>query len=309
MEKLQKKNDHIKRVENKTQTFSNYLKLEFSRRQSVNQNYSLRAFAKDLKLPASRLSELFNGVKNISLARALKATENLKVSGHEKKYVENLAYIELSKKDSEKLKAQQKLSQKYLNQTKNMPAKNLVEISDWHYFAILELMANQDVPNQISFICQKLNLNLKVCELALDRLERNGYIFLKDGLWKTANKSIHIDSEDNHSIQKIHQQVLNLASQSFTNSHFNQREFNSGFVTLTEEEAQLIKNKMRDFAYDLFEEIKTNRQQRKANENLQKNEFTVYCVSSQLFPIEKKKKSNSSIFNSDLTELYKGVNQ
>src|SRR4051812_3874208 len=65
---------------------SDFLAHELDSRQQRNSNYSLRAFARDLGVSASRLSEILNSTGGLSEKTALAVALKLKLKPSEKKY-------------------------------------------------------------------------------------------------------------------------------------------------------------------------------------------------------------------------------
>ncbi len=63
--------------------FRGMLRAELGRRQVKNPAYSMRAFARDLGLSASGLSEVLSGKHSLSLRRAVIVSQRLGLSGHE----------------------------------------------------------------------------------------------------------------------------------------------------------------------------------------------------------------------------------
>ncbi len=61
--------------------YRDILKNELERRMNANPRYSLRAFARDLLTPASRLSEVLNGRRGLSEASADRIVRRLKLGG------------------------------------------------------------------------------------------------------------------------------------------------------------------------------------------------------------------------------------
>ena len=69
-----------------------YLKLikqVYTERKTRNKKYSLRAFARDLDIPVSSLSELLSGKSGISKERAIKVADKLNLSIKEKNIKKN----------------------------------------------------------------------------------------------------------------------------------------------------------------------------------------------------------------------------
>jgi uncharacterized protein (TIGR02147 family) len=261
--------------------FKDYLKSELDRRMTLNTAYSMRAFARDLKLPVSRLSELLSGKAGVSLSRVEEIVGCLRLSDNEAQFVKDIASIEFGKSILLKNQAIKRISS--LRKTSyQMTAEDFEEISDWYYFAILELISKVETENNLKALSYKIGIKLSLCEFAVKRLIRKGFLIEDSGFWKTTNKSMSVPGEPRESIQKFHKQFAAESVKAFTNSDFIEREFISTFAMLTEEEIQVLRLKMNALVDDAFTEIT---EQRKHQKN-KKMQFKLYGLGLQLFPVK-----------------------
>ncbi|MBO9666790.1 MAG: DUF4423 domain-containing protein [Bdellovibrio sp.] len=74
--------------------YREFILRELERRQKRNPSYSLRAFARDLEMPSSRLSEILNRKMGLSEARAMALAEKLNLEASEKEFFIDLALSE-----------------------------------------------------------------------------------------------------------------------------------------------------------------------------------------------------------------------
>ncbi|MEK2688110.1 hypothetical protein [Bdellovibrio sp. GT3] len=74
--------------------YRDFILRELEKRQKKNPSYSLRAFARDLEMPSSRLSEILNRKMGLSEARAINLAERLNLTQPEKEYFIDLALSE-----------------------------------------------------------------------------------------------------------------------------------------------------------------------------------------------------------------------
>lgn len=85
------------------QNIGTFLKNEFIDRQKKNQNYSLRAFSRDLDLSPSFLSDVMNGKKKISIDNALEVSRSLGWSWRESQLFLQTAQFDSAKSKRAKL--------------------------------------------------------------------------------------------------------------------------------------------------------------------------------------------------------------
>src|SRR5262245_37697957 len=80
-----------------------WLRVEYARRRQANPSYSLRAFAKALAVPPGRLSEIFEGKRQLTAAIGAQVADRLNLLPEERRAF--LALIAARKKDR-RLKAE-----------------------------------------------------------------------------------------------------------------------------------------------------------------------------------------------------------
>lgn len=270
-------------------SFREYLKNELDRRMTNNSAYSMRAFARDLDMPVSRLSELLSGKSGVSLIRVKEIASNLKLSPTEAQFVEDLATLDFGKTNESKKSASLRISNLNKKNAKAMTAQDFEEISDWYYFAILEVISKVETKTQYSDLSAQIGIKESLCQFAIERLLRKGLIIESDGVWKSTNKSMTVIGESKLSIQKFHKQFVHESIKCFDHSEFNDREFSSTFVMLTEEEIQELRKKIRQTVESVFFDITQRRQQKqieKLSLPVNKDDLKLYGLGVQLFPVK-----------------------
>ena len=114
---------------------------ELDRRKSLNNSYSLRAFARDLDISASGLSQILSRKQGVSIKVADKIVGKLTCSENEKKwFCESVGALH-ARSSKVKIKCKSKIDE-YENSKTEFSVIQLEYfkvISDWHHFAILEL--------------------------------------------------------------------------------------------------------------------------------------------------------------------------
>lgn len=152
------------------ESLSEYIKADYLRACRANPQFSLRSYAKRLGVTPSELSKFMNGKREISYKKFLQISEALSLSPSlHQKYNPNVS-----------------------NQTKagvaavykSIDSDTFDLISNWHYFAILELSRTKDFVGEASWIAQRLGLTEVQTKLSLEKLIRLGFIEVKpSGKW------------------------------------------------------------------------------------------------------------------------------
>ena len=244
------------------QDYRQILKSELDNRCEQNPRYSLRAFARDLSLSPSRLSEILNYKQGVSR----KAAEKIAV---------NLGYRESEKQDAH-LRLLKKQVESKENKTFQLQLDAFKIISDWYHIGILELMKLNTFKPDAKWIARRLGISPIQIELAIDRLLRVGLLKrTEDGRLEAIE--VHgwipggIPSE---SIRKFHKQVLTKALEALSTQPVNQRHFQTHLFALNKDEVAEASKEMERFQNHFRERFESDGKKDK-----------VYCIAMQLFKI------------------------
>lgn len=234
------------------------LKRELQDRCQKNPQYSLRAFARSLGMESSYLSKILSGKRNITQTTL-------------KKLAAKLSFNEDSVKAFQKLQGQKDGYQ-------SISADQIIILSEWQHFAILEVLVNKPEAN-----AKKLAYHLGINELlvkdSIERLSRVGYI-----QWNEEDEKYDILSPKNSTeglpiqaaLKNLQKQFLELAIEALRDVSEDLRD-QSGMTMMVDtsripEARKLIKKFRRDMS-KLLEGSKTKDQ--------------VFQLSVSLFPLSK----------------------
>lgn len=154
-------------------SFRTILKDELARRIRHNPRYSLRAFARDLVLSPSRLSEVLSGKQGLSRSAAQKIAGRLGWKGSEAERFIDLVESQHARSHSDREAAHARIKARQRNQEEfTLELESFRVIADWYHFAILELMQVQDFDSDPRWIARRLGLSTIEVQHALERLAR-----------------------------------------------------------------------------------------------------------------------------------------
>lgn len=240
---------------------------EFNQRRNNNPMYSLRAFARDLQINRTTLSEVMSKKRNISKKNAEKLVENLSLSP-----IESDALM------------------RSLDQNLHVADHNYLQIqddvfklmSDWYYFAILNLARIPHNSASPQWIADELGIAPEEIEGAIERLQRLGFLEVIEGKLVRTVRSLSTTKDVPSSALKIHhKQTLKLAMDAVDDTPVEEREITS--VTFAIDPAKLPKAK------EILWKCK-----RKIAKLLESGESKrLYLLSFQLFPLDNKNKRSS----------------
>lgn len=242
----------------------NLLVRELTERKSKNPLFSLRAFARQLKISPAQLSLLMNGKKKLSPKVAELVADHLNLNSSET--------IELLE-DSNPLK--QKVN-RTRTQLQILSEEEFNLISDWIHFAILEMAALKKNSANSRWIASELGVDPNHALQAMDRLQRLGFITIENGRMKKTTKPVSTTSDvPSSAIRKYHKQNLDLAHQKIDSIPVELREFATVTTTVSLKKIKKVKKLIQEFRHRI-------------NEELEGDDATeVYTLAIQLFPLTK----------------------
>ena len=247
----------------------------YSLRRSVNNAYSLRAFARDLGISASRLSEVLSGKQGLSLKSAEKISALLKLNGDEKEYFIDLVLSVDARSKKEREEALERLGDRTgTNTNQEMKEETFRIISDWYHFAILELMETKDFRSSTLWISGRLGISETEAEEALKRMEKLELVKKVKGRYQSTGAELVTGNDTpSHSIQKFNLQILRKAMDSVQEQKVDERGLSTFTVAMDPKLLPEIKKRILNFRDELDAYIQENNQ----------NPSEVYCMSQQIF--------------------------
>lgn len=261
----------------KFQSVAEILTNEFSRRQNHNPKYSMRAYARDLNLGPSRLSEILQGKQGLSQKKAVELAKSLNLSKLENDYFITLVESQFSRSKAGREAAKTRLK-KFNFMTEVKQSLEVFEaISKWEHLAILELLLLKKNKITTKWIATHLDISEVQVKEAINRLlglglvEKSGNILKRVSdeyfVWPTEIPSL--------SIKNYHKDVLKKSIEKLFTVDLEEREFNSVVMPINPDKIPEAKKLMKKF----------NRDMAKLLSDKKKNS-RIYYFSSQLFPAD-----------------------
>jgi uncharacterized protein (TIGR02147 family) len=257
------------------------LKEQFEVRTAKNKNYSLRAFARDLEILPSRLSDILNSKKGLSESSAEKIAIKLGLTQNEIELFTLSAKSLHARSDKDKKEAQSLLNKKQSSAKtiQKIEGNDFELTNNWYHLSILELLELKECDHSVEWFSKKLKLNKTIVKSALERLQKIGWIQLQNGKYKAtfeqSETSYDISSE---SIRKFHEELLKKAEHSLYFDNVEEREFLNMTLAFSQkhinEAKKTIRQFQKDFAEKYYSEVKTK--------------DSVYQLSIQLFRLDSK---------------------
>lgn len=262
-----------------TVTYREFLKREYTLRRRRNPGYSLRAFARDLELPAPKLSQALRGTCGFSSKRARQIAKKLNLSESEKDLFVALVESEHSRSKMGKHEARTRAELFISSQGfGELDLERFKIISDWYHFAILELTEVADFQTNPFWIAKRLGISSEQTKQAVQRLLDFGL------LTENARNEIRQTQADlatpsgipSRELREHHSQILQKADEALQNVPIERRDYSAMTMAINSskinEAQKWIKEFRRRFCKDIQDhEIKDR----------------VYCLAIQFFPLER----------------------
>jgi len=241
--------------------YREYLLHQLLRRKAANSNYSLRAFARDLNISVTALSDVLAKKRHLSKKNALKVADKLGLSPEETKH-----FVSQSSQ----------LTNDSVDKTEYLQIQEDVFrlMSDWYYFAILNLVTISSNRADSKWIAKRLGISVLEAKSAVSCLKRLGYLAIDKGkLVRTANPIKTTHDVPSSALRSYHKQNLKLAEQSIDRDPVALRDFTS--VTLATDPSKLkdAKTLLQRFRVTLTKALQSE------------HPTQVYTLSLQLFPV------------------------
>ena len=173
---------------------------ELETRKERNPHYSLRAFARDLGVGSTSLSDVLAAKRNFSRSNLDKISEKLCLSPEQR----DAMLAEVATKQTKKTKEEIERLQ--------LAEAEFRLIADWYYLAILSLAETDTCSSESKDIAERLGITLKQVNDALATLLKMGLIDKKDGILSATGLAISTTRDiPSRAIRKHHRDNLRLA--------------------------------------------------------------------------------------------------
>ena len=254
--------------------YQDFLLEEFRSRRGRNPQYSLRAFARDLGMPASKLSQNLRGLCGISVAKAEALAGRLQMRDEEKHLFLALVESQHARSRVARAQAEALLTRIREERLDVISLEKFSAVRDWYHFAILELTGVKGFRSDANWIAQKLGLDVAHVEAAVRRLINLGLLSVDGEAWVPRGQDLEYAGEVSApTVREHHKQLMSKAVVALETVPLDAREF--GTVTFAVDRALLpeLKTLVRDFQHQV------NRLGHRGERD------SVYALTVQLFPL------------------------
>lgn len=258
-------------------SYREYLKREFEVRTRRNPSYSLRAYARDIGMSPSKVSECLRGLRGISPLLARKLARKLDLSSQESKAFVAMVESEHSRSAVAREKASERI--KTLQATNGYSELDLERfriISDWWHFSILEMCDLIDAEADPKWFAKRLEISVQAAKDAIERLIDFGLLEAVDG--KLRQTQVHLATPSgvpSRALREHHSQIISKANEAIEKYTVDERDLSSMTMSFDSSELEQAKEFLKEFRRRFAKDFQRS-----------ENKDRVYCLSIQFFPME-----------------------
>lgn len=197
-------------VKNHFKNYRSVLEYEFALKNKKNPAYSLRAFARDLGLSPSKLSEILSNKQGLSVTRAISVGNKIGYRDEKLAWFCNLVEVEHSRSQIGKKNALKKIL-KYENGvlTRNISLDQINFPLQWYHLAIRRLTSLSTFKHDTHWVAKKLGLSFEKTQKAINNLIKARLLIQKeDGSIKNLdNISIYSSLMNTKALKRISKSI------------------------------------------------------------------------------------------------------
>jgi uncharacterized protein (TIGR02147 family) len=230
----------------------------YQQRRRVNANYSLRAFARDISISPSRLSEIMNGVGQLSREKAVTIAKRLHLSPINSAdfldMVDAVSSPNLGIRNAARERV--KLRQTQSKSQKKLDTETFAVMGRPTYVIIWAFMMLPNFDGTAESIGRHLNLNALEISEALIRLECAGLIRRNGSSWVvSSNQFSYGDHESSEIIKEYHRKLSDLGREAIDSQLISERHLDSAILPFDHSRLGEVQQRIAQFTQSLIDEF------------------------------------------------------
>jgi uncharacterized protein (TIGR02147 family) len=234
----------------------------------------LRAFARDLEVSATTLSDFFNGRVGFSRETTSFIAKKINLSEDHKQHMWNLIEMQFAR-DIKKRKEAEFRTQSRLQDRYNQVSLDAFRfVADWYHLAILELVDLDSSYQSPKVLSKALGISHKEAQEALQRLI-NLKLLKQEGDQKLVSVSTTTnvgDGVSSEAVRLFHSQILAKAHAALENQSTEEREISSTIFSIAKEDLPEIKKELNAAWFNIASKY-----------SAKTKKDSLYCLSLQFF--------------------------
>lgn len=263
------------------QDYRDFLRATLVQRIQKNSGYSLRAFASNLGMSPSMLSEVLKGKKKLSADKAIQIAAQLNLEAEEEQYFIQLVQLESTRNPKIKHKLLTRLNQSKSTQpVYNLTVDHYQTFADWISVAGITLLSARPKGLNAQQISKNLGITPFEATEAMNRWVRLGLVDSKDNVYtkRTEERVVMQSIAPNEALRKFHQTLLKRASDSLDSQSPDERWVGTETIAFDPDQLPQASKVLEDAFQKILALSKKG-----------KNRTEVYSLATQFFSLSKTK--------------------
>jgi uncharacterized protein (TIGR02147 family) len=245
------------------------LKENLSLKQRSNPHYSLRAYARDLGLHSSTLSQVLKGKRSLPVKNSLEVVTKLNLGPKERTLFLESIYQNKSRLDDIKV---DEVDDRFMLDESYYKA-----IAEWEHFAFLDLIELEDFKSDLNYIAAKLGITINRAEVVINNLLQLGLMKIEEDEFVRIYENIRTTEDiKSQALKAAHLETLDLGKEKLEKVDVTLRDFSSMTLAIDPEKMNEAKAIISEF-HQKFEAL---------FKDGEKSE--VYQLAIQFYPLTKK---------------------
>lgn len=222
--------DHIQKIES-----------ILEKRQAKNPRYSLRSFARDLKLHPSTLCMVLKRKRKLPGKNLNEVLKELALNSIEESMFRDSFHRTKAKLDQIEIKPE------FINRV-ILDEAYYEAIAEWEHFALLELITIPGFENSSNYIAKRLNITPERAQHVVENLKNSKLIKEEGGELILLNEEVQT-TEDivSKALRESHKESLEIAMSKIDDININLRDYSSETMAIDPEKIQEAKSIIREF--------------------------------------------------------------
>jgi len=259
-----------------------YIKRELTARVRRRPLYSQRAFARDLGVAPSTLTDFLKGRIGFSSGRISQISKQLGLSVEQREHWTDLVDGKFSR-DADRRKASLLRVKARLEAEKSsITLEEFKTMSEWHHYAFIELIEQNNLKySDLKVAANALQIPLKVMKESVQRLIQVQLLReTEGGLYQVVDVRRNVGNQlPSEGIRSFHQQILEKAMTALETQGMDRRFNSSTLVGLPKSKIPVIIEELQSMAFKILEP-------HMQNANAEPDE-ELYCLGIQFFDLLK----------------------
>lgn len=260
--------------------YREWMKETLKERVDNNPSYSLRAFARDLKLSPASVSLILKGRKGLSKPSAERVAKSMGLTPPEQEYFKALVLTRHGRTEAARQMAQAKLSHLSLNKEKHVLEIDRFQVmAQWYHFGILQLTHLKRFRSEIPWMARQLDIPEADAREAVARLKRLGLLKTDENGRLVTTKDILLSKHGipSEALRKFHRQMIEKAVKAIQDYPVEKRMILSTQIPMRADMYEKISTRLYELQSEFIQKYSAS----------EKDGDLVYGFNFQLYPLSR----------------------